>query len=183
MPYLSTYPYIKVWHAGCSTGQEVLSHTILLHENNILEKAIIYATDFKETSIQQAENGIFPLSELEDSQNRYIQSGGKQKLTNYYHTLYNHGKIIDPIKQYITYTYHNLAQDGIFGEMNVIFCRNVLIYFDKKLQNKVFSLLLDSLRLGGYLCLGKSETISFSDIKDKLQPVDKSNKIYKKIRR
>ncbi|MCI5060175.1 MAG: protein-glutamate O-methyltransferase CheR [Alphaproteobacteria bacterium] len=132
IPYLSTFPYIKAWHAGCATGQEVYSHAIMLHEENLLDRALLYGTDFNNKALDTASAGIYSTSELMEAEAFYREAGGQNRLSDYYHSSHNFSKIEDYLKKPITFSHHNLTNDRVFGEMNVIFCRNTLIYFDRK---------------------------------------------------
>lgn len=180
VPTLKTYPFAKIWHAGCATGEEVYSMAILLHEENFLERVRIYATDFNKDSLDTAEKGIYPMAKIEGHAANYVASGGKHGLNRYYSSGYNLAKMKDFLKDRITFSYHNLVTDGVFGEMNLISCRNVLIYFDKTLQDRVLSLFADSLRYGGFLCLGSKETLNFSSVKKLFEPLEGRNRIYRK---
>lgn len=180
IPVLKTFPFVKIWHAGCATGEEVYSMAILLHEENFLDRARIYATDFNKHSLDIAEKGVYPAKAMEDYEANYQASGGKQDFSSYYSANYDLAKIKNILKERITFSYHNLVTDGVFGEMNIIFCRNVLIYFDKTLQDRVFLLFNESLRHSGFLCLGTKETLNFSSVKNVFEPLVSRQKIYKK---
>lgn len=180
IPYLTTFPYIKVWHAGCSTGQEVYSHAILLHQAELSDRSMLYGTDFNLEALKKASSAIYPISELRGAEVAYQKAGGLTCISDYYHNAYNLGKISATLRRRVTFSHHNLECDGIFGEMNVIFCRNTLIYFDHFLQNKVLKLFLESLRPGGYLCLGDKESITFFEYKDAFEAVDGKNRIFRK---
>ena len=180
IPVLKTFPFVKIWHAGCATGEEVYSMAILLHEEDFLGRARLYATDFNKHSLDSAEKGVYSLANMEHYAANYRASGGKRDFSSYYSSGYGLAKIKDFLRERITFSYHNLATDGVFGEMNLISCRNVLIYFDKTLQDRVFTLFTDSLRYGGYLCLGSKETINFSNMKKLYDPIEGKQKIYKK---
>jgi chemotaxis protein methyltransferase CheR len=179
IPVLKTFPFVKIWHAGCATGEEVYSMAILLHEEGFLDRARIYATDFNKHSLDVAEKGIYPVKNIDTYVANYHASGGKQDLKEYYSAAYDLGKFKDFLKERVTFSYHNLVNDGVFGEMNLICCRNVLIYFDKTLQDRVFSLFAESLRHGGFLCLGAKETLNFSGVKELFDPLEGRQKIYK----
>lgn len=179
MPVLKTFPFVKIWHAGCATGEEVYSMAILLHEENFLGRARIYATDFNKHSLDLAEKGIYPARNMEAYAANYRASGGKQDFKDYYNAGYDFVKFKDFLKEKVTFYYHNLVTDGVFGEMNLISCRNVLIYFDKVLQERVFTLFSDSLRHGGFLCLGAKESLNFSGVRKLFDPLEGRQKIYK----
>lgn len=182
VPHLKTYPYIKVWHAGCSAGQEVYSMGILLEEEGIKERAQIYATDFNEMILEKAKEGIYPMDAIREYTANYQKAGGKQSFSDYYTANYENVVIKQSLKDKVLFSSHNLVTDGVFGEMNLIFCRNVLIYFDRDLQNRVFKLFYDSLCPGGFLCLGSKESLKFSEVDDLFEPVAKREKIYRKKR-
>jgi len=180
IPVLKTFPFIKIWHAGCATGEEVYSMAILLHEENFLERTRIYATDFNKQSLDIAEKGVYPVRVIESYADNYRIAGGKQNFSDYYNSGYDFIKMKDFLKERITFSYHNLVTDSVFGEMNLISCRNVLIYFDKTLQNHVLTLFSDSMRYGGFLCLGSKESLNFSSVKNIFESVDAKQRIFKK---
>lgn len=180
IPVLKTFPFVKIWHAGCATGEEVYSMAILLHEEGFLERARIYATDFNKHSLDNATHGVYPAKNMNLYAANYQAAGGKRDFAEYYSAGYDLAKMKDFLKEHITYSYHNLVTDGVFGEMNLISCRNVLIYFDKVLQDRVLTLFTESLRHGGFLCLGAKETLNFSVVKKLYEPVEGKQKIYKK---
>ena len=180
IPLLRTYPFIKIWHAGCASGQEVYSMAILLEEEGLLERCQIYATDFNEDALNMARKGIYPEKELEIYEDNYRTAGGKKHLADYCLQQYNSIKLNERLKKRITFANHNLVTDGIFGEMNLVLCRNVLIYFNQKLQDRVLELLLESLTPRGVLCIGRRENILFSAINDCLIPLNQEERIYRK---
>lgn len=177
---LKTYPFIKIWHAGCATGEEVYSMAIMLKEEGLLERAQIYATDFNAKVLKQAKEAIFPLSRMIDYEKNYKEAGGKQVFSNYYTSSYDSVKIHDELKKNMVFADHNLVTDGVFGEMNLIVCRNVLIYFDRDLQNKVIKLFYDSLLEGGFLCLGSKESLRFTSLASKFETIDATQRIFRK---
>lgn len=180
VPVLKTFPFVKIWHAGCATGEEVYSMALLLHEEGFLGRACIYATDFNKHSLDIAANGIYPAKNLEAYANNYRDSGGTGNFSDYYSDGYELVKFKDFLKSRITFSYHNLVTDGVFGEMNMICCRNVLIYFDKTLQDMVLAKFSESLRYGGFLCLGNKESLKFTAVKKQFEGVDAKQRIYKK---
>jgi chemotaxis protein methyltransferase CheR len=180
IPVLSTYPFFNVWHAGCSTGEEVYSMAILLKEVGLYDRAQIYATDFNETVLQKAKEGIYSIDTVKDYTYNYQQSGGTSSFSEYYVAKYDLAFIEQSLKKRIIFADHNLVTDGIFGEMHVIICRNVLIYFDRGLQNRVIQLFYDSLCHGGILCLGSKETIQYSEHDNLFEIIDGKEKIYRK---
>ncbi|WBF66553.1 protein-glutamate O-methyltransferase CheR [Desulfovibrio subterraneus] len=182
VPHLHTYPFIKVWHAGCSAGQEVYSMGILLEEEGMRERVQIYATDFNEIVLQKAKDGIYPVDLVREYTSNYQKAGGTQSFSDYYTADYSSVVMKHSLRDQVLFSSHNLVTDGVFGEMNVIFCRNVLIYFNRELQNKVLKLFYDSLCPGGFLCLGSKETLMFSEIADKFEVIADREKIYRKKR-
>ena len=149
IPILRTYPYLKIWHAGCATGEEVYSFAIMLKEEGLLKRTQIYATDFNADVIQQAQKGIFPIRNIKEYTANYQKAGGKESFSDYYHA--NDELVIfdKNLKKNIVFAEHNLVTDGVFAEVNMIICRNVLIYFNRNLQNEVLKLLHKSLIAGG----------------------------------
>jgi chemotaxis protein methyltransferase CheR len=180
VPKLKTFPFVKIWHAGCATGEEVYSMAILLHEENFLDRVRIYATDFNKHALDAAQIAVYPLENMAEYAANYKAAGGKRNFADYYSRGYDLAKIKDFLKEKVTFSYHNLVTDGVFGEMNLICCRNVLIYFDKTLQDRALRLFTDSLRHGGYLCLGSKESLSFSSVASAYEAVDAKQRIFKK---
>jgi chemotaxis protein methyltransferase CheR len=181
IPDLRTYAHIKVWHAGCSTGEEVYSLAIVLKEENLLEKTQIYATDFNKNVLEVAKQGIYSKKEIDLYAQNYKQAGGKNELSDYYTSKYGSVLFDKSLSKNIVFADHNLVTDGVFAEVNLVFCRNVLIYFDKKLQNKVLRLFSESLTKRGFLCLGTKESLRFTDFDNKYSVIDNKMKIYKKL--
>ena len=180
VPLLRTWPRFKIWHAGCATGEEVYSLAILLRELGLLDRAIIYATDIAQTALDTARQGIYALDVVRKGNQNYLESGGKGSLSDHYHARYN-ACIMDPeLRKSITFCRHNLAVDQSFGEMQLILCRNVLMYFNPPLQNRVVQLFTDSLDWGGYLCLGNRESLNFIDSGACFEFLDENSRIYKK---
>jgi chemotaxis protein methyltransferase CheR len=181
VPDLSTYAHIKVWHAGCSTGEEVYSLAIILKEENLLSKTRIYATDINKNVLKIAKQGIYSNREMELYERNYREAGGKANLSNYYTSKYGSVLFDKLLSKNIVFADHNLVTDGVFAEINLVFCRNVLIYFDKILQNKVLALFTGSLSKRGFLCLGTQESLQFSESEPNYAVIDKKMKIYKKL--
>ncbi len=179
VPVLKTYPFLKVWHAGCATGEEVYSTAILLHEAGLLPYTNIYATDFNEKSLKLAERGIYELKRLELWAENYVKAGGTAALSDYYISQYKSAKFHDFLGERVIFSNHNLVGGGVFGEMHLIMCRNVLIYFDRTLQNQVLTLFRDSLIHRGFLCLGQKESLSFSGVKESFDAVEDKSKIFR----
>ena len=181
LPVLSTYPTFKIWHAGCATGEEVYSMAVLLSEAGLYDRAHIYGTDINAQSLDVARRGIYPLSECERYQANYTAAGGSARLSDYYRTRHGSAVFKSGLKKNITFARHNLVTDGVFGEMNLIVCRNVMIYFDWTLQDRVYSKFLESLAYRGFLCLGTRETIDFSLAESRFDPVDSNARIYRAL--
>ncbi len=181
VPILKTYPFVKVWHAGCATGEEVYSMAILFHEEGLYGQTKFYATDYNTDSLAKAREGLFVREAIEKYAGSYEKAGGSASLSDYYLAKYDSVKIHDWLKRNITFSHHNLVTDGVFGEMNLILCRNVLIYFDKTLQDRALSLFADSVCHRGFLCLGSKESLDFSSVRDQFGPVDKRQRIFQQI--
>jgi chemotaxis protein methyltransferase CheR len=180
-PQLATYAFTRVWSAGCSTGEEAYSLAILLDEEGV-KKYRIYATDINHKVLIRAKEGIYDSSTLAEYHKNYTDSGGSRNFSDYYVTNYNRVIFDNVLKKNITFALHNLATDKSFNEFNLIVCRNVLIYFNKDLQNKVIELFIDSLCMFGYLALGKNESLFLTKFNDCFELVDKAEKIYKRIK-
>ncbi len=180
IPLLKTYPFLKIWIAGCSSGEEVYSFAILLKEEGLYERTQIYATDFNHDVIQKAKTGVYPIKYIKEYTANYQQAGGKHSFSNYYHAS-NDSVIFDPeLKKQIVFAVHNLVTDAVFAEVNMVICRNVLIYFNRKLQNKVLDIFDESILPGGYIGLGSKETLQFSSLDGRYKTVDAKEKIFKK---
>lgn len=180
VPYLKTYPFIKIWHAGCATGEEAYSMAILLQEEGFRDRFRIYATDINEEVIRKAQEGIYPLNELQHFTRNYQHSGGTGSFSDYYTARYDHAILNASLKKNIVFAAHNLAVDGDFGEMNLILCRNVLIYFKQTLKDRVLGLFDQSLIPGGFLCLGTKENLDHRQIAGLYEPVAPRVQIYRK---
>jgi chemotaxis protein methyltransferase CheR len=180
LPELATYPIIKIWHAGCSTGEEVFSLAILLHEENLLNRCLIYATDLNTVNLAKAETGIIPLGNMKEYAQHYYETGGKYNFADYYTAKYDHALINKDLRKNILFSHHNLVTDSVFNEFQLIVCRNVLIYFDPELQNKVLNLLYNSLSPFGYLAIGMKESLLFTDLSSKFENVLPSVRIFKR---
>jgi chemotaxis protein methyltransferase CheR len=181
IPILRTYPFIRIWHAGCSTGEEVYSMAILLHEEGLYERTRIYATDMNENVLQVAKGGIFQLDKMKDYTKNYLQAGGTKSFSEYYTAIYNAAKFQPFLKKNIIFAQHNLVTDQSFNEFNVILCRNVMIYFDRKLQEHVHDLFYESLSMFGVLGLGNKESMRFMKHSVNYEEIDAQEKIYRKI--
>lgn len=181
VPLLRTYPFLRIWHAGCSTGEEVYSMAILLAEEGLYERSRIYATDINGTVLQKARDRIFPLERMQEYTDNYIRAGGKRSFSEYYTAGYDGAVFSQALLDNVVFAQHNLVTDGSFAECNVILCRNVLIYFDRELQNRVLALFHDSLVTFGILCLGNKESLRFSAHEPQFDQLDGREKIYRKV--
>jgi chemotaxis protein methyltransferase CheR len=180
VPLLKTFPFLKIWHAGCATGEEIYSMAILLEEEGLYDRSIIYATDIDKNVLASAKKGIYPISSMRQFSENYRAAGGRGSLSDYYTAKYD-GAILDQrLKRNIVFADHDLVTDQVFGEMNVILCRNVLIYFDRELQQRVFRLFFDSLDMGGVLCLGTKETLRYSGLEEAFESIDERLRIFRK---
>lgn len=180
IPQLSTYPFIRIWHAGCSTGEEVYSMAILLKEAGLLERSLLYATDINQNVLEKATSLKFPLEMKEIYSENYINSGGGCNFQNYYTLEKNHFVFNEEFRNRIVFSPHNLVLDRSFNEFNLILCRNVLIYFNRDLQNRVITLFSESLSPLGFLALGNKESIDFTSSAKEFEIVDKVQKIWRK---
>ncbi|MEE8398904.1 MAG: protein-glutamate O-methyltransferase CheR [Desulfobacterales bacterium] len=180
VPYLKTYPFIKIWHAGCASGEEVYSLAILLKEEGLYDRAIIYATDFNDDTLERAKNGIYPIDRIKEYTVNYQRAGGRKSLSTFYYSKYDSVIMNKELKKNIVFASHNLAADSAFGEMHLILCRNVMIYFDKVLQNRVLRLFHESLAARGFLCLGTKESLKFSAIEHHFESIGDAEKIYQR---
>lgn len=180
LPVLSTHPFIRIWHAGCSTGEEAYSMAILLQEAGVLQKSLIYATDINPGVLEKLRNGIFPLSAMKLYSENYIASGGKKDFSSYYTAKYDHAKFDDSLNRRMIVSTHNLVSDRSFNEFQLICCRNVLIYFNKTLQDKALELFDASLEKLGFLALGAKEQLKFSTISKSYRQEGKE-KIWRKV--
>ena len=182
LPALATYPFIRIWHAGCSTGEEVYSMAILLKEAGILHKSRLYATDINPHVIEKAKSGIFPASQMRKYSENYIQSGGNSDFSAYYSSNYNLAKFDESLSEKMIFATHNLVADSSFNEFQLILCRNTLIYFNKKLQSRVLELFDHSLDMLGFLGLGTKESLRFSGIESKFKQIIPGQKIWRKLK-
>jgi chemotaxis protein methyltransferase CheR len=180
VPLLRTYPFFRIWHAGCSTGQEVYSMAILLHEAGLYHRCRIYATDANDRVLQVAKLGIYPYKLMQDYTQLYLKAGGQRTFSEYYTANYDHVILRPALRERIVFGEHNLVTDGSFNEFNVILCRNVLIYFNQLLQNQVHDLFYNSLCKFGILGLGKQETLRFTNYETAYDPLVKAEKIYRR---
>jgi chemotaxis protein methyltransferase CheR len=179
LPKLAAYPIIKIWHAGCATGEEALSMAILLHEAGLLERARIYATDLNPANLERARAGIVPVGAMKQNTFNYIQSGGQAGFSDYYTSRYDNVIFKKELRAHITYSQHNLVTDSSFNEFQLICCRNVFIYFRRELQAKVLQLFRESLSPHGYLALGSKEAIHVAEIREQFDTVHQQHRIYR----
>ncbi|MBN2705119.1 MAG: protein-glutamate O-methyltransferase CheR [Deltaproteobacteria bacterium] len=180
VPLLRTWPHFKIWHAGCATGEEVYSLAIVLKEEGVYERATIYATDFNDKALAQAREGVYGIDKFRKATRNYQEAGGKASFSEYYHACYEAAVMNASLKERIVFSTHNLVSDAVFGEMHLVFCRNVLIYFNRELQNRALDLFTKSLVHGGFLCLGSKESLHRTVANDHYKSVDARAKIYKK---
>src|SRR3954453_23786177 len=182
VPMLRTYPFVRIWHAGCSTGEEVSSMAILLTEEGLYDRCRIYATDINEAVLQRAKDGIFPVSSMQENTSNYIAAGGGGTFSENYTERYDYAIFRPSLRENVVFAQHNLVTDSTFNHFNVIFCRNVLIYFNNTLQERVQNLFLNSLEMFGILGLGKKETIRYSSVTDDYEEIDAEERLYRRVR-
>jgi chemotaxis protein methyltransferase CheR len=178
--HLKTYPFVKIWHAGCASGEEAYSMAILLEEEGLKGRFRIYATDINQGVLQKAQQGIFSLEEMKLFTRNYQTSGGRNSFSDYYTARYDHAMLMPSLKEHIVFASHNLAFDGDFGEMQMVFCRNVLIYFKQPLKNRALNLFSSILAEGGFLCLGTKETLEGRAIGPHFAEISPRTRIYRK---
>lgn len=180
IPHLKTYPYLKIWHAGCASGEEAYSMAILLREEGLQGRFCIYATDINEEVLRTAREGIYPLRAMQTFTRNYQHGGGKGSFSDYYTARYEHAILAPSLRESIVFAPHNLSADATFGEMNLILCRNVMIYFKQTLKERVLGLFDSSLAPGGFLCLGTKESLEQSRIATRYELVQPRLQIYRK---
>jgi chemotaxis protein methyltransferase CheR len=180
IPYLRSYQRIRIWNAGCSTGEELYSFAILFSEENLYERSFFYGTDINSDVLEFAKNGIYDLQKMKQYSENYQKTGALHTLSDYYSARYDAASINHSLKKNILFSVHNLASDGVFNEFQLISCRNVLIYFNAELQKRVIELFYNSLANFGFLCLGSKETLRSEQI-GRFKVIDKKNNIYQKI--
>lgn len=181
VPLLRTYPYIRIWCAGCSTGEEVYSLAILLQEESLYQRCRIYATDMNEVVLRTAKDGIFPVGLMQEYTQNYLQAGGKQSFSEYYTAAYDNAIFRSSLKENIVFSAHNLVTDASFNEFNVILCRNVLIYFNQALQERVHKLLYESLCMFGVLGVGHKESLKLTPYEKHYEELENREKLYRRI--
>ncbi|WP_375766795.1 protein-glutamate O-methyltransferase CheR [Archangium gephyra] len=180
VPHLFSAPFVRIWHAGCSTGEEVYSLAILLTEAGLYERSRIYATDMNAAVVEKAKSGIFPMEHMREYTANYLRAGGTAAFSDYYTANYDHAIFKASLRKNIVFAQHNLVSDGTFNEFNVILCRNVLIYFGTELQGRVYRLLNQSLRRFGVLALGRGETLRHTVIENEYDEVDVQERLYRR---
>ncbi|HEX4872904.1 MAG TPA: protein-glutamate O-methyltransferase CheR [Nevskiaceae bacterium] len=179
VPVLASWPRITIWQAGCAHGEEVYSLAILLSECGLYDRCRIHATDFSEAALARAREGIYPLREARLYSENYLKAGGTGTLSDWYVAAYQHIKLDDRLKANISFSHHNLVADGAFAEMQLILCRNVLIYFERGLQDRVIELFRGSLARRGFLCLGSKESLAFSSLASEFETVAPGHSLYR----
>jgi chemotaxis protein methyltransferase CheR len=180
VPMLQTYPSLKVWVAGCATGEEVFSLAILLQEEALLQRTLIYATDINPVVLEKARQGIFPIAAVRQHTANYQAAGGKRAFSDYYSAAYDAARFDPELVRNVTFADHSLATDSVFSETHFISCRNVLIYFNKALQNRALGLFHESLCNRGFLGLGSKESLDFSHFADKFEPLSRRDRLFRK---
>lgn len=180
VPFLRTYPSLKIWVAGCSTGEEVYSLAILLHEEGLLERTMLYATDINPVSLDAARRGVFPLDRMRLFTENYQKSGGKRAFSDYYTAAYGGALFERMLVENVTFADHSLATDSVFSETHFVSCRNVMIYFNRRLQNRVLGLFHESLCHRGFLGLGSKESIDFSNYANRFEPLARRERLFRK---
>jgi chemotaxis protein methyltransferase CheR len=181
VPFLKTYPSLKIWVAGCSTGEEVYSLAILLHEEGLLERSLVYATDINPASLEAARRGVMPLDRMRLYTENYQKAGGTGAFSDYYTAAYGGALFERSLVENVTFADHSLATDSVFAETHFISCRNVMIYFNRRLQNRVLGLFHESLVHRGFLGLGSKESIDFSSYAQRFEPLARRERIFRKV--
>jgi len=182
IPLLRTYPFIRIWHAGCSSGEEVYSLAILLHEDGLYDRCRLYATDFSDSVVERARRGIFSLPAIRQHTVAYQQAGGVRDFSTYYETDASNAVIRQSLRRNAIFSQHNLVCDQAFNEFHLIMCRNVMIYFDMELRNRVHELLFNSLTKFGILSIGKKETLHATPFEDRFEEMGTNLKVYRRVR-
>jgi chemotaxis protein methyltransferase CheR len=181
VPILRTYPFVRIWNAGCATGEETYSLAILLREEGLADRARVYATDINDEVLRRAKEGIFPLDRMQDHTRDYIRAGGTAAFSDYYKAYGDVARFDPTLVENVVFAQHNLVSDGGFNEFNLIVCRNVMIYFDRNLQDKVHGLFYESLVRFGMLALGHKESIRFTSHADDYTELDSHEKLYRRV--
>ena len=181
VPLLRTYPFVRIWNAGCSTGEETYSLAILLKEEGLYDRTRIYATDINDRVLEHAREGRFPLEKMREYTENYLRAGGSDEFSRYYTVEGQQAIFTSELREQVVFAQHNLVSDAPFNEFNVIVCRNVMIYFGKTLQDRVHELYYESLDPFGVLALGHKESIRFSRYENRYEPLDAQEKLYRKM--
>lgn len=181
IPILRTYPYVRIWDAGCSSGEEAYSLAIMLEEEGLYDRAQIYATDISEEVLARAKEGIFPLSTMRENTQNYLAAGGTGSFSDYYRARYENALFRPDLRRHIVFAQHNLVTDSKFNEFNLILCRNVMIYFNQRLQSRVLKLFHESLEQFGILGIGKKETMRFDPIAKHFEILDENERLYRRM--
>ncbi|MEJ0010431.1 MAG: CheR family methyltransferase [Alphaproteobacteria bacterium] len=181
VPHLRTYPSLKLWIAGCSGGEELYSFAILFREEGLEERTMFYATDINPDALKKAEAGVYDLDRIRLFTENHRKSGGRSSLSDYYTAAYGAATFDKSLRKRVVFSDHSLVSDAVFGEMQLISCRNVLIYFDRELQDRVIGLFRDSLSRKGFLGLGAKESLHFSQYADAFEPFAREERIYQKV--
>lgn len=182
LPRLHTFPSFKVWVAGCSNGEEAYSLAILLHESGLLPRALIYATDINSASLERARAGVFPLARMADFSAAHQRAGGVAPFSDYYTANYGNALMDKALRKAIVFADHSLATDSVFAEVQLVSCRNVLIYFDRALQDRALGLFRDALPVGGFLGIGSRESLRFSAHAAAFREIAGPERIYQRLR-
>jgi len=180
IPVLRTHPFVRVWVAGCATGEEVYSMAILLHEAGLSARARIYATDLSDELLERASRGVFPLKRMQEYTRNYLAAGGRADFSSYYRTDAEHAIIRHPLRQNVVFSQHNLVSDGSFNEFHLVLCRNVLIYFGEALRDRVYELLFSSMVRHGYLALGLKENLRHTRWNSRFDALDEELSLYRR---
>lgn len=180
LPVLASWPRLKIWQAGCATGEEAYSLAILLDEEGLLERSLIYATDINDLALKKAEDGVFPLAGFEDAARRHRESGGRRPFGEYCVSAHGFFRVDQRLREHIVFAHHNLVCDGVFCEVQAVLCRNVLIYFDPQLQARALRIFHGSLVRGGFLCLGTRESLRRAEAEAGFAAIDKDHRIFRR---
>jgi chemotaxis protein methyltransferase CheR len=181
VPILATYPSLKIWIAGCSSGEEAYSFAILLAEEGLLARTLIYATDINDASLRRAQAGLYPLERLRQFTLNHRAAGGRGSLSDYYHAAHDAAVMAPQLRRHITFADHSLATDNIFSEVQLISCRNVLIYFDHQLRDRALALFAEALCPRGFLCLGSKESLRFASLAERFNEQCAAERIYRRV--
>ena len=182
VPLLKTYPFVRIWNAGCSTGEETYSIAIILREEGLYDRARIYATDINDVVLEHARIAAYPLDRMRDYTENYIRAGGTESFSTYYEADGERARFDPALREQIVFAQHNLVSDSAFNQFNVIVCRNVMIYFGKPLQERVHDLFHQSLETFGVLALGHKESIQFTPQESRYEELDANERLYRKVR-